>query len=166
MKKLLLTLVMILNIAVLFSQDRIVKLNTEEISCKIIEVNGTYIKYSYPNEDLVNTISKNIVKELILASGRVQQISEEILISGELDWEKVTITNQITDIEGLVRGKELVTKASSGFSAQSKTLAKAREKMKKLAARGGYHVVYISTTTGTKAGHGSKSSISGFGYKY
>ena len=144
MKKLLLTLVTIFSITILYSQDKIIKLNKEEIICKIVEVNGSYIKYTYPNEDLINTISKNIVKEIILSSGRVQQISEAIVISDNLDWEKVKITQDKSDINGLVMGEEFTVKASSGFSGQGKTQSKAREKMKIMAASKGYHIVYIS----------------------
>lgn len=150
----------------MFAQDKIVKLNTEVIDCRIREVNGKFISYSYENEDLINTISKNIVKEIILSSGRTQLITEPVVIKSDSDWEKVKLTTFESDVEGLERGQELSTSSSSGFSGQGKTQAKAIEKIKRLAASSGYHMIFLLTTTGEAMGKGSKSSITGVGYKY
>jgi hypothetical protein len=163
---------LIISINALYGQDKIVKLSGDTIKCKIKEVTNENIKYSYEGEDLLSNISKNVVKEIILKSGRVQKFNKRVVINGEEDWENVKITTLESDIEGLVRGKEMMAKAASGwgFTGQGKMQKKAMNKLKKQAASKGYHIVLIITTTG-KGGHsgvsgGTKASVTGVGYKY
>ena len=172
MKQILSLLVLTLAINTVYGQDKIVKLSGDTINCKVREVADDNIKYSYVDEDLINSMSKNIVKEIIFKSGRIEKFSERIVINGEEDWEKVQITTIESDVEGLVKGKEMMAKASSGWSTtnQGKMQKKAMDKLKKEAAINGYHIVFLITTTG-KGGHygisgGTKASVTGIGYKY
>jgi hypothetical protein len=172
MKKILFIALIILTVNSVFAQDKIVKLNGEIITCKVSEITDDNIKFRYDGEDLINNISKNVVKEIIFSSGRIQKFSKKVIINGEEDWEKVQITTLESDVEGLVKGEEMMAKASSGWSTtnQGKMQKKAMDKLKKQAAEKGYHIVLLITTTG-KGGHygisgGTKSSVTGVGYKY
>lgn len=140
--------------------------------CQVKEITSEDVRYSYEGEELINSISNNVVKEIIFKSGRIQKFSERIIINGEEDWEKVKITTLESDIEGLVKGVDMMAKANSGWSMtnQGKMQKKAMEKLKKQAAAKGYHIVFLITTTG-KGGHygisgGTKASVTGIGYKY
>lgn len=172
MKQILVLLVLTISINTLYGQDKIVKLSGDTIKCRVKEITDDNIKYSYEGEDLLNNISKNVVKEIIFKSGRIQKFSERVVINGEEDWEKVKISTLESDIEGLVRGEEMMAKAASGWSTtgQGKMQKKAMDKLKKQAAAKGYHIVLLITTTG-KGGHygisgGTKASVTGVGYKY
>ena len=155
-----------------FAQDKIVKLSGEIITCTIIESSEVSVRFSYEGETLTNSISTNIIKEVVLSSGRIIDYNEKVIIHGEEDWEKVKITSLESDVFGLTSGEEMMAKASSGWSTtnQGKMQKKAMNKLKKQAASKGYHMVLLLTTTG-KGGHyglsgGSKSSVTGTGYKY
>ncbi len=172
MKKIIVVIILTIAFNSIKAQDKIVKLNGDTINCKITEITDDNIKYNYEGEDLINNISKNIVKEIILKSGRIEKINKRIVINGEEDWEKVQITTIESDIDGLVKGEEIMAKASSGWSTtgQGKMQKKAMDKLKKQAAAKGYHIVLLITTT-SKAGHsgisgGTKASVTGVGYKY
>ncbi len=172
MKQILVLLVLVISINNVFGQDKIVKLSGETIICKVKEITDDNIKYSYEGEDLLNNISKNVVKEIIFKSGRIQKFSKRIVINGKEDWEKVQITTLESDIKGLVKGEEMMAKANSGwsFANQGKMQKKAMVKLKKQAASKGYHIVFLITTT-SKGGHygisgGTKASVTGVGYKY
>ena len=172
MRKILVVIILTISFGIAKAQDKIVKLNGETIICKVSEITDDNIKFKYDGEDFLNNISQNVVQEIRFNSGRLQKFSERIVVNGKDDWEKVQITTLESDIDGLVRGEEMMAKASSGWSTtgQGKTQKKAMKKLKKLAATKGYHMVLLITTTG-KGGHygisgGAKSSVTGVGYKY
>ena len=172
MKRVLLVMLMSIAFMGVQAQDKIIKLSGEEIICKISEIGENAIKFKYEGEDLTNSIYKNTVKEIVFSSGRVQSLNSKVVVNGEKDWEKVRITKLESDVKGLTRGESISASSASGwsFTSQQKIQAKAIKKLKKLAAKNGYHVVLILTETG-KGGHagisgGTKSGVNGIGYKY
>jgi hypothetical protein len=56
-----------------------------------------------PSGDSVYYKSAGKIFQLRYSSGDVENVSQRTVISGENDWEKVTITFDSTDIEGMVR---------------------------------------------------------------
>ncbi|KKN36665.1 hypothetical protein LCGC14_0771320 [marine sediment metagenome] len=172
MRTLLMAIILTISLNVINAQDQILKLNGETVTCKVLEITDGSIKYKHLGEDLLNNISKNLIEEIVFESGRVEKFNKRIVVNGKDDWEKVQITNLESDIQGLIRGEEMMAKAASGWSTtgQGKMQKKAIDKLKKQAAEKGYHVVLLITTTG-KGGHfgisgGAKSSVIGVGYKY
>lgn len=137
--------------------DKIVKLNNETLSVHVVTVGEQNISFTYPNETVVNTLSKNQIKEIDFASGRVQAITERVTITGEQDWEKVLITTLESDVSGLVRKGELRAKATGGstFSNQANIDARATEKLKKQAAKIGAHIVLIQSQNTQRASFGN-----------
>ena len=163
---------MIVNAMFAYSQDIIHTHRGDTINCKVLEVGEKTIKFNYDGEDMVNSMTRNLVSIIKFGSGREEVISEKIIVRSEFDWEKVIITNVESDVAGLKRVDEIMAKASSGWSTtnQGKMEQKAMEKLKQQAAARGCHIVLILTTTG-KAGHagisgGTKASITGVAYKY
>ena len=154
------------------AQDKIIKLSDDTIKCTITETTGEEIKFKYVGEDVINSIYTNTIQNILFASGRSQSYNQRVIIKDATDWEKVQLTSLESDIKGLVKGEEMMAKASSGWSTtgQGKMQKKAMDKLKKLAATKGYHIVLLITTT-SKGGHygisgGTKASVSGVGYKY
>lgn len=154
------------------SQDKIIEHTGDTINCNVSEVLEKEIKFSYKDETVINTISRNLVNKIIFSSGRIQNISEKIIIRSEDDWGKVIITNLESDVAGLKKVGEIQAKANSGWSTTSegKMQAKALEKLKKEAAKQGAFIVLILTGT-SQAGHygvsgGTKASFVGTAYTY
>lgn len=172
MNKNLLFLISLSISSIALSQDVIKTHKDEVIKGKVIEVNDKEVKFQYQGESMTNSLSKNLVSEINFESGRNQKVSEKVIINDEKDWEKVIITNLESDVNGLTRGDEMMAKASSGWSTngEGKMQKQAMDKLKKEAAKKGYHVVLILTTTSKGGSYGmsggTKASVTGVGYKY
>ncbi|MFT3884854.1 MAG: hypothetical protein QM724_05315 [Flavobacteriales bacterium] len=154
-----------------FGQDRIITHANDTIHCKMIEVQEGGVKFKYPNEEALTSISKNVVHKVIFSSGREQVISEKVIVKDENDWEKVQITNLESDVVGLKRVQTFTEKAKSAtaMTSQGKVEKRTIEKLKKAAAKAGCHVVLIMTTSGRSGGFGGQvatSSMTGVGYSY
>ena len=169
MKKIVLSALGCLLAVSAYSQDKLYTHKGDTLNVYIKEVNENSIKFTYPNEQSVNTLSKNVIEKIEHQSGRVEQVSEKIVIKGFKDWEKVVVTNLESDVQGLTKGEEMKAKAKgTTFTSQGRVEARAFDKLKKEAASKGYHTLLILTTTG-KSGSpysSSSSSIRAIGYKY
>ncbi|GAB4037928.1 hypothetical protein [Spirosoma jeollabukense] len=130
-----------------FAQDVIVKLNSQQLNAKVTEGTGTDVKFKYPNEDLVNVVSKNLVQEIRFASGRTEPVSTRVEIFTEEDWPKVQVTTLESDVAGLAKLGEVRAKANGAtvFSNSAKVDERATEKLKREAARLGAHLVLIQS---------------------
>ena len=150
--------------------DNIIMHNGTVIKGTVTEITEGYVKFKYSNEELINSISKNIISEIIFKSRRTQKITEMILVKSIADWEKVQITNLESDIKGLKKYGELIAKSTgAAVTNQGKTEAKAIVKLKKEAASKGCHIILLLNTTGRQGTYGvnaTKSSVAGVGYKY
>ena len=169
MRVLSLAIVATLLIQKSFGQDKIITHANDTINCKVIETQEISIKYKYPNEDVINSISNNVVHKIIFSSGREQIISEKIVINGEKDWEKVQITNLESEIIGLKKIKTFAEKAKgTTWTNQGKLEKKVMTRIKKDAAKAGCHIVLILTENGKSGGFYSSatSSMTAIGYSY
>ena len=160
-----------------FSQLDTIVTNVEKIPCTIREVTTDAIKFSYPQEDLINTIYKNAIKKIILKSGRTQIFAESIplkTIKSIDDIELVEITNLESDTKGLYRIGYVSSKAkgTTTLSNQERVKNRAYRKIKLLAAMMGANIVYISNqrNEGNKAGgyyqagSSSETNLTGLAY--
>lgn len=152
-----------------YSQDKLYTHKGDVYDVYVKEVSENSVKFTYPNEQSINTLSKNTIEKIEFESGRTESMSEKIIIQGKEDWEKVIITNLESDVQGLTKGSELKAKAKgTTFTSQGRVEERAFEKLKKEAAAKGYHTLLILTTTG-KSGSpysSASSSIRAIGYKY
>ncbi len=152
-------------------QDKIVTHRGDTIFCKVIELTNQTIKYKLDREDLLNSISENVVKEIKFSNGRIQKVSEKIVVGGVEDWEMVQITTNKSDVDGLVRKKELVAKATATYFTTSlgKMEKKAMDKLRKEAAAMGCHIVLIVSSVSRDGGYAkgnAKSNLTGVPYSY
>lgn len=173
MKKLTLVAIALFTSNVLFAQDKIITHNSDTIICKIVDVLENNIKYKFPNEDFTNVINNAQVEKVEFSSGRIQIISEKIVINGENDWEKVLVTNVLDEIKGLKRKGEVYGKSTGAWGAASnakKVYKKAEEKLKKEAAKMGAHIIYMKDLIvkdgDLSTGQWAKSMLSGVAYGY
>lgn len=125
--------------------DKLVKLSNEALLVNVVSVNERDVSFTYPGEKVVNVLSKNQIKEIDFASGRVEKITEKVVIASEEDWQKVIVTTAESDVAGLVRKGEVRAKATgaTALSNQANIDARATEKLKREAARMGAHIILI-----------------------
>ena len=149
--------------------DIIVKHSGERLNVKVITADDE-ITFNYQDETVINSISKNCVKEIIFSSGRTQSFSEKIIITGKADWEKVVITNNPEDVKCLARKGDITASASNTWNFKSKAGVdkKAAEKMKKEAAAMKAHIILIQgqNVANENFWTGSSSLKNGVAYGY
>ena len=88
------------------SNDTITKINGSQIVVKITNTNEKDVSFTYPGETMTNTLSKNLIREIIYSSGRKEILNKKIEINGEKDWKKVKLTTVANEVEGLVKKGE------------------------------------------------------------
>ena len=170
MKKSSLLFIMILGVMVSFAQnsDKMKKHSGETVEVKVVKVSETTVTYKYPGEDAEQTIGKYAIASITYgSSGRVEQISEKIVISGKDDWEKVVILTDASEVIGLKKGEEIRGKTSGLISYNTAGSAdkKATKKIKEEAAELG--APFILMTADKADGFGVKQSIKkGISYSY
>ena len=174
MKKIILLLSLVFSLNTAFAQvDVITKHNGEVVKGKVIKLEEFTIIFKYDGEDAENTISKYAVEKIVYGkSGRVEQITEKIVVSSEADWEKVVIVEDIAYVAGLkksgeVRGKTGLINYHTGNTGDKK----AEKKLKMAAAEMGCPFILQtadkSTVGASSNGLGGSQNIKkGLAYKY
>lgn len=174
MKKIILVLAVLISGAMANAQvDVITKHNGEVVKGKVVKLEEYTIVFKYDGEDAENTISKYAVEKIVYGkSGRVEDVTEKIVVANEEDWEKVVILEDKAYIAGLkkaeeVRGKTGLINYHTGNTADKK----AEMKLKKAAAAIGCPFVLMTadkTTVGANSNQlgGSQAIKKGVGYKY
>jgi hypothetical protein len=134
-------------------------MNNKKIACSVKEITPDAIKFTYPGEDLLNTVYKNSVQKIKFKSGRIQTFAESTSyksINGVMDYDKVTITSVEDEIKGLYKLADVSAKAkgTTVYSNQERVKERAYRKLKIQAAMFGANVVYLSNqrTEGNKYG--------------
>ena len=138
--------------------DTIIKIDGDPIVAKIITVNEREITFSYPEETVITTLSKNLIKEIIFSSGRKESCNKVKIpvINDEDDWEKVTLTYDASEVEGLLKKGDIVVFETKKITYQpgSYMEAKVIEEAKKQAAELGapilYAIVPVTSHEGTE----------------
>lgn len=147
--------------------DKLYKHSGEVLDVKIIKVGEQSITYKYPGEDAEQTIGKLAVGKIQYSSGRTEEISEKIVVSGKDDWEKVQIVTDNAQVVGLKKGDEIRGKTSGLFSYNTAGSAdkKASKRIKEAAAELG--APFVLMTSEKSDGFGVKQSIkNGVAYSY
>ena len=119
MKKFLF-LVAVLVVSVASAQvDQIFKHNGEEVKGTVIRLEEYTVVFTYENETAENTIGKYAVQKIVYgSSGRVEEVTEKIDISGKDGWENVVILEDKSYIAGLKKGDEVRGKTGLIFSTE------------------------------------------------
>lgn len=151
--------------------------NNQKLSCTIKEVTEGAVKYTYPNEDLVNTVYKNSVQKIVFKSGRVQVFTEASsfkVVNSVPEFDNVTVTAVENEVKGLYKIGDVSSKAkgTTGFSNQERVKERAYRKLKIQAAMMGANIVYLTNqrTEGNKfggyfqAGSSAETNLTGVSY--
>jgi len=174
MKKIILIVAVLFGFGVANAQvDVITKHNGETVKGKVIKLEEYTIIFKYDGEDAENTVSKYAVEKVVYGkSGRVEEITEKIVVNGEDDWEKVVILEEKGYIAGLKKGEEVRGKTGLiNFQTGNTGDKKAEKKLKMAAAAIGCPFILMTsdkTTVGASSNSlgGSQAIKKGVGYKY
>jgi len=177
MKNTLLTILISSLALPVISQSDTIYSNREKFACDIKEVTPEAVRYSYPNEDLVNAVYKNSIQKIVFKSGRVQIFSEATSykkVNSVDDFEKVTVSQVESEVRGLYKLGDVSAKAkgATNISNQERVKQRAYQKLKMGAAMMGGNVVYLTQvrTEGNRpssafqSGSSTETSLSGVVY--
>ena len=173
MKEFLLLAVAFLGFAANAQVDKIYKHNGEVVDGKVVKLEEYTVIFKYDGEDAENTIGKYAIEKIVYGkTGRVEEVTEKIVINGEADWEKVVILEDKAYIAGLkkvdeVRGKTGLINYHTGNTGDKK----AEKKLKIEAAKMGCPFILQTadkSTVGASSNSlgGSQVIKKGIGYKY
>ena len=174
MKKIILLFALVLSSATIFAQaDVITKHSGETVKGKVIRLDEFTVVFKYEGEDAENTIGKYAVEKIVYGkTGRVEEVTEKIVVNGEKDWEKVVILEEKSYIAGLkkvgeVRGKTGLINFQTGNTGD----IKAQKKLKMAAAAIGCPFILMTSdksTVGSSSNQlgGSQAIKTGLAYKY
>lgn len=173
MKKFLVLALFFVGMAINAQVDKIYKHNGEVVEGKVVKLEEYTIIFKYDGEDAENTISKYAIEKIVYGkSGRVEEVTEKIVINGEADWEKVVILEDKAYISGLKKVDELRGKTGLiNFHTGNTGDKKAEKKLKMEAAKMGCPFILQTadkTTVGANSNAlgGSQAIKKGVGYKY
>jgi sRNA-binding regulator protein Hfq len=173
MKKLLFLTLVLFGLTVHAQTDQIFKHSGETVSGKVIRVEEYTVVFKYDGEDAENTISKYAVEKVVYGkSGRVEEMTEKIIVNSEEDWEKVIIFEEKSYIAGLKKGDEVRGKTGLiNYHTGNTGDKKAEMKLKKAAAAAGLPFILMTAdkaTVGASSNSlgGSQVIKKGIGYKY
>lgn len=173
MKKFLVLALFFVGMAINAQVDKIYKHNGEVVEGKVIKLEEYTVIFKYDGEDAENTLSKYAIEKIVYGkSGRVEEVTEKIVINGEADWEKVVILEDKSYIAGLKKGDELRGKTGLvNFHTGNTGDKKAEKKLKMEAAKMGCPFILQTadkTTVGANSNSlgGSQAIKKGIGYKY
>jgi hypothetical protein len=151
--------------------------NNDKIICTVKEITPDAVRFTYPGEELINTVYKNTVQKIAFSSGRVQVFAESTSlkkVTGPGDFENVTTTKVESEVKGLFKLGEVSSKAkgTTDLSNQERVKQRALRKLKIEAAMMGANLVYItdSRTQGNVQGNeytasqSSEASFTGVAY--
>ncbi|MFY7741988.1 MAG: hypothetical protein ACOVQR_05030 [Flavobacterium sp.] len=173
MKKIIFMALILVSAIASAQVDKIYKHNGEVVEGKVIKLEEYTIIFKYDGEDAENTVGKYAVQKIVYGkTGRVEDVTEKIVVNGEDDWEKVVILEDKAYIAGLkkageVRGKTGLINFQTGNTGDKK----ASKKLKMDAAKLGCPFVLMTadkTTVGANSNAlgGSQAIKTGVAYKY
>jgi len=112
MKKIILLLAVVLSTTSIFAQvDVITKHSGEIVKGKVIRVDEYTVTFKYDGEDAENSIGKYAIEKIVYGkSGRVENVTDKIVVKTEDDWEKVIILEEKSYIAGLKKQEKLEEK--------------------------------------------------------
>lgn len=162
MKKILLIIVICIHYYELSGQDLIILRKGDSLNVTITKSLPDMLEFTFPAENSITILNKEKVHKIIYGSGRVEICNDKRtlpIILGKNDWEKVIITFDENEIEGLIECETIIGTSNYGSLASVQGGEIAIIKMKKKAATIGASIILI-----TDGWHKEKNKpISGYG---
>lgn len=140
---------------------------SEVLAVNVKEVTEESVKFSYPGEEILNTISVATVTQIVFRSGRVQafaQASSYRAVKNGLDWEYVTVVQNRDELTGLYQLDQVnaKAKAATGWGSVGKMENRAKRKLLIETAMNGGNVVFLTQqNSATRSQNSTSSSVMG-----
>lgn len=146
--------------------DSVFKINGDTLQVFVINLSEYDATYSFPNESITYTVTKNVIYKIKFGSGRIEKITDPIIVKNEDDWEKVKITTIPSEIKGLVSIGSVKAMGNVGFGLKNAITFdnKIEEKLKRQAADMGSHIIFLETKNSQANGATIITGVA-FGYK-
>ena len=170
-------LILILMPLISFAQLDTIFTDNQKLLVNVKEISNHEIKYTFPNEDLLNSIYKNSVEKIVFKNGRIQTFNESSSfknIDNIEDYDKITLTQVQSEVLGLNRIGDVSSKAvgTTVVSNVEKVKDRAYKKLKIQAAMLGANIIYLSDmrSQGNKwggyysSGQKTETSLTGIAY--
>ncbi|WP_254411498.1 hypothetical protein [Dyadobacter diqingensis] len=148
------------------AQDIIVKHNGSKLEAKVNYVTESVVVYTSPGENSSGKLGKAEVEKIIYKSGRVELISQKIVVNGHDDWKKIVLTSNPLSVVGLIKKGEIKVKSGRESHGTASFDSKEVEKMKKQAADMGAHVILVNGYDGRiePSEHNKMEVVVAYGY--
>lgn len=132
-----------------FSQTDTIVMNNQKISCSVLEITSDGVRFTYPQEEIIQTAFKKNIQLLKLKSGRNVTFPEAAplkTLSKVEDYTNVFVAATEEDVKGLIPLGEVSAKAKGTtlFSNQDRVHKRAYRKMKTEAAMMGANAIFIT----------------------
>jgi hypothetical protein len=125
----------------IFTHQGLVLANVKNIVSDVVE-------YVFPNEELIYTVNTNFLSKIRFKSGRLQMFTKPLIfnkINGVEDYEKVLLSRQRTEAQGLTKLDEFYGSLSNrGFTDAATVRERAMRKLKIQAAMLGGNLVIVN----------------------
>lgn len=145
--------------------------SNETLGVHIKEVTEEVVRFSYPGEDILNSLKLSSVKKIVFSSGRIQTFAEAPVyrqVVDGTDWEYVEVVQVEDQLKGLYQLDQVSAKAKAmtGLGSVGKMENRAMMKLKIETAMNGGNVVYITQQQSATRSQVSNSSsvVSGVAY--
>lgn len=153
-----------INSAVCHAQDKVTFHNGTISEGKVSEVTENFIKFTYKDEETSNIIGTAAISNIEFSSGRVQHITDKVLIENPDAWENVVIVYEKSQVAGLKSLGKIEKHSNGAWSFHNSTghfMKKALMKAQKEAAKkGACYILIVNQSNTSKAGIGSYSDSS------
>jgi hypothetical protein len=146
----------LLSVSFCMAQVDTVYTHTSKIPCVVKEITPEFVKYSFPGEELINTVYKNAVQKIVFKSGREEIFAPSAhfkKVANLHAFENVTITLEKNEVNGFLKLGEAssIAQGNTMFSALNQVEDRAQKRLKIFAAMMGGNLVYITQNEATKA---------------
>ncbi|UFH53368.1 hypothetical protein [Spirosoma sp. KNUC1025] len=134
------------------AQDTIRMHSGEKLVVKVIANKPYTIEYTYPGETSYTSSPKSLISYIAYSSGRFENITDFVNITGIDGWRNVVFTAIPEDVVGLTRTGEVMTKIGKAGNPISATGldAEASEKLQREAAIMGAHIILMAQSANGK----------------
>src|SRR5690606_4352973 len=129
----------------------------------VTEVAENFVKYTFPNESAVYSVSKHLISKIKFASGREEVFESPFqVVNGIEDVEKIYLTYNLEEVAGLTNKGDLYSKATgvTTLSSMNKVKNRSLDKMKFEAAMIGANVVLIGNSSSRGNYYGNENTPS------
>ncbi len=131
------------------AQTDTIVVNNQKTACTVKEITPDAVKYTYPGEDVLNSVYKNTVQKIIFKSGRIQTFAEATSykkVSDVMDFDNVTVTAVESEVHGLFKISDVGAKAkgTTVYSSMERVKERAYHKLKLQASMFGANIIYLS----------------------